>query len=287
MSKDEADLKKVTPSNLAVALAVVAAVQVLAIGITVQNSELYAQIVNSTGYSYNPLGSSAAGSTANALVLVVGAFALTLVLVRLLRRKMVLSFKVIVFASLALSAFILTLFTADDFAFQYIPALEVSIAIGVPAILVAAIAYTVFVKNRVWLSTAVIGFTGAEVGSFFAQTLPPYTAIILPVVFSIYDIYAVFKGPLKQLVGTGAGIALVGMSIRAGEFTLGLGDIVFYTMLPSLAYFQFGTLAAVEVILAIDAGVMLTLYLLSRRRLLPGLPIPMLFGLTALLASIL
>jgi len=138
------------------------------------------------------------------------------------------------------------------------------------------------VKNNPWLSTAILAFVGAEVGSFFAETLSPWTALALPIAFSIYDIYAVFRGPLKALIGTAPNIALVGMSIKAGEFTLGLGDIVFYTLLPSLALYQFeprfGVLPALVTVLAIDIGMVITLFLLSRRRLLPGLPIPMLLG---------
>ena len=122
-------------------------------------------------------------------------------------------------------------------------------------------------------------------GSFFALTLPTWTALALPIAFSIYDIYAVFSGPLKALVGTAPGVALVGMSVRAGEFTLGLGDIVFYTLLPCFALFQFGVVQSLYVIVAIDAGMVITLYLLSKRRLLPGLPIPMLFGILVIGAS--
>jgi hypothetical protein len=107
--------------------------------------------------------------------------------------------------------------------------------------------------------------------------------LVLPAAFALYDIYAVFRGPLRMLIGTAPNVALVGMSIRAGVFTLGLGDIVFYTMLPSLAFLQAGYAAALATILAIDAGVIITLFLLSRRRLLPGLPIPMLFGIVVLL----
>jgi hypothetical protein len=33
---------------------------------------------------------------------------------------------------------------------------------------------------------------------------------------------------------------------------------------------------------AIDVGMVITLFLLSKRRLLPGLPIPMLLGITAI-----
>jgi type IV secretory pathway VirB2 component (pilin) len=151
--------------------------------------------------------------------------------------------------------------------------------------LVAMIGYTVFVKNRPWLSTVILALVGAEVGSFFAFTLPLFTALLLPVAFSLYDIYAVFRGPLKQLIAVDSTVALVGMSIKAGEFTLGLGDVVFYTMLPAIAFrpdLGLSPYVPFEMIAAIDAGVVATLYLLSKKRLLPGLPIPMLLGVLVL-----
>ena len=160
--------------------------------------------------------------------------------------------------------------------------LELIVSYGSAGLVVLLIGYIIFVKNSLWLSTAVLAFVGAQVGSFFAETLPLWTALALPVAFAVYDIYAVFRGPLKALIGTAPNVALVGMSIRAGEFTLGLGDVVFYTLLPSLAYFQLydtvGIGPALLTVLAIDVGMVITLFLLSRRRLLPGLPIPMLLG---------
>ena len=271
--------KRVTPANLAMAVSVVVLIQAFALLITKQNGVVYVQIVNSTGYSFNPLGPSPAGATGNAILLVGLAFVLTLVLVWLLKKKMVMSFRVLIFGSLALSAFILTSLTADIFAQQYLPqSLEVVVAYGTAALVVVLIGYTMFIKNRLWLSTLILAFVGAEVGSFFAETLPPYTALALPIAFSAYDVYAVFRGPLRTLIGTAPSIALVGMTIKAGEFTLGLGDIVFYTMLPSLALFWVGATASIVTVAAIDAGVIVTLYLLSKRRLLPGLPIPMLLG---------
>ena len=282
------DAKRITPANLLLAAAVVTVIQLVALLITSQNIPVYTSVVDSTGPSYAPAGTSVAGSALNAALLVAFAFVLTLVLVWLLRRKMVLPFKLLVFGSVAFSAFVLTLVTAGQFAFDYLPAgLVLPVAYGVPAAVVAAIAYVIFVKNVNWVATAILAFVGAEVGSFFAVTLPTWTALALPVAFAAYDMYAVFRGPLKALVGTSQGIALVGMSIRAGEFTLGLGDVVFYTLLPSLALFQFyqafGLLPAVLTIAAIDAGMVMTLYLLSKRRLLPGLPIPMLLGVLVVL----
>ncbi len=280
---DQAPEKRVTPGHLLEAAAVVAVIQFVSLVITNQNLPVYVQIVNSTGYSYAPAGTSPAGASLNAALLVAFAFALTIGLVWLLRRKMVLSFKVIVFGSVALASFILTLVTADIFAVSYLPpSFELPVTFGAAIFVVVLVGYVIFVKNVPWLSTAILAFVGAEVGSFFAETLSPWTALALPIAFSIYDIYAVFRGPLKALIGTGSNIALVGMSIKAGEFTLGLGDIVFYTLLPSLALFQFepkfGLLPVVFTVLAIEVGMVITLFLLSKRRLLPGLPIPMLLG---------
>ena len=277
---DQLPQKKVTPLNLLAAAAIVAVIQLVALVVTKQNSVLYTAVVANSGPSYAPAGTSGFGSVLNAAILVAFAAGLTFGLLWLLRRKMVTSFKVIVFGSVAFSAFILTLVTADNFAVTYLPpSFELPVAFGAPAVIVVLVAYTIFVKNVPWLSTLILAFVGAEVGSFFAETLSPWTALALPIAFSIYDIYAVFKGPLKSLIGTAPGIALVGMSIKAGEFTLGLGDIVFYTMLPSLALFQFGFAQSLYTILAIDVGMVITLFLLSKRRLLPGLPIPMLLGI--------
>ena len=275
--------KKVTPWNLLLATAIVVLIQFLALAITSLNLPVYQAVVGSTGPTYAPAGTSPVGSVFNAILLVGLAFVLTVMLVRLLRRKMVLSFKVVVFGSVAFSAFILTMVTADVFAADYLPAaLELPFAFGVPTAVVVALAYIIFVRNRPGLATVLLAFVGAEVGSFFAETLPPWTALALPAAVAVDDIYAVFRGPLKSLMGTAPGIALVGMSIKAGEFTLGLGDVVFYTLLPSLALFQFGVLPALVTILAISVGVVITLFLLTKRRLLPGLPIPMLLGVLVL-----
>jgi len=286
LSDQPPDKKRVTPANLLLTAAIVIVIQLTALSISNLNDPVYVSIVNSTGYSFNPGGPSPAGSTFNAFVLVGFAFVLTLGLVWLLRKKMVTTFKVVIFGSVAFSAFVLTLLTADVFAVDYLPSsLELPFAFGVPAVLVVLIGYTIFVKNTAWLSTIVLAFVGAEVGSFSAETLPTWTALALPIAFSVYDIYAVFRGPLKALVGTAPGIALVGMSIRAGEFTLGLGDIVFYTLLPCFALLQFGAVQSLYVIVAINIGMVTTLFQLSKRRLLPGLPIPMLLGILVIGAS--
>jgi hypothetical protein len=287
LSDDAEGKKRVTPTNLIEALLVVVFIQVAALLITYQNLPTYQAEGPPTLITG---GSGATGSAVNVVFYVGFAFAATLLLLWLLRRKMVSSFRLLVFTSLAISAFLLTFITSDAFFSQYLqPTAELAADFAVSLAVVALIGYTIFVKNRPWLSTVVIAFVGAEVGSFFA-TLPLTTALLLPIAFAIYDIYAVFRGPLKSLIGTGEKVALVGMSIRAGEFTLGLGDIVFYTMLPSLPLAQLVARSSMTVAAAwafatlavMDVGVVATLFLLSRRRLLPGLPIPMVLGVLVL-----
>jgi len=283
--------KRVTPTNLIQALLVVILIQAAALLITYQNLPTYQEEGPPTLITG---GSGAAGSAVNVVFYVGFAFAATLFLLWLLRRKMISSFKVVIFASLAISSFLLTFLTSDDFFFQYLEPVagstgELVADLAVSLAVVALIGYTIFVKNHPLLSTIVIGFVGAEVGSFFA-TLPLPTALLLPIAFAIYDIYAVFRGPLKSLIGTGEKVALVGMSIRAGEFTLGLGDVVFYTMLPSMPLAQLVARSsitpalpwALATLAVMDVGVVSTLFLLSKRRLLPGLPIPMVLGVLVL-----
>lgn len=287
MSGNPPDKPRVTPANLAMAVAVVLAVQLVALAITLQNLPTYSSVVGSGGSSFSPLGSTPAGSAGNALLLVLIVFVSTLGLVFLVRRKMVFSFKALIFGSLALSSFLLTLITVDSLIYPYVPLdLELAIDVTVSLAVVFAIGLTIFVRNYPVLSTAIIAFVGAEVGSFFASTLPLLTALMLPIVFSAYDVYAVFKGPLKQLIGMAPGIALTGMSVKAGEFTLGLGDVVFYSMLPSLALFYVSLPVSLAVVAAVDLGVLATLYMLSRSRLLPGLPIPMLLGVAVLTVAL-
>jgi hypothetical protein len=128
------------------------------------------------------------------------------------------------------------------------------------------------------------GLLSAEVGSYFASAIPILTAILLPLGFAAYDVYTVFRGPLKTLINTLPEESLTTMASKIGDFSIGTGDTVFYAMVPALGYYQFGFSSAFLAILAVDVGVVITLYLLSKARLLPGLPIPMGLGVAVLLA---
>ncbi len=271
--------KKVTPTGIVKALLLVLGIQVLAVLLTYLN----APVLSLSGYSYAPLGTSVAGSAGNTILLVLVVFSTTLVLVWILRQKRILSFKIVLFAATSLSAFSLTLITVDSI-FGYFFNLSVPIVDVIASLVpVLLLGYTTFVKSSPLMSSGVLALLSAEVGSYFASTLPLLTALLFPIAFSLYDVYAVFRGPLRELVTAAPASALGIISVKAGEFTIGLGDTVFYSMLPSLAIYQLNLLGTATTIAAVDAGMVFTLYLLTKKKLLPGLPIPMVLGVASLL----
>ncbi len=273
----------VNSRGIALTLGFIVVVQVAALFITYLNMPIAGEV----GGSYAPAGTSSFGSLSNALILVLAVFATTIVAVWLIRNRKTRVFTSIVYFGTSLALFLLTFLTAVDATANYMPStpsLVLSAAVSVGA--VAMFALSVRMKSMLILAPVVTGLLSAEVGSYFASAIPLYTALILPLVFSIYDLYAVFAGPLKQLVKVAPNEVMTAVTSQLGEFSIGTGDTIFYSMLPALAFFQFSLYYAVYTLVAVDVGVVITLYLLSKSKLLPGLPIPMALGLGTLLVLI-
>jgi len=273
------------PSSAAITtlktLVFIAAIQVLALLMTKVN----APVTEAVGPVYQPAGTSSSGSIYNVLILVVIVFATTLTAVWLARRRKVKIFMAMVFGGTALALFLLTLLSSIDLTAGYMDAnasLYISLAFATATVVLLSLIF--LRKVPASLGLVLTGLLSAEVGSYFASAIPILTAILLPLGFALYDIYTVFRGPLKTLIDTVPDEALATMSSKIGDFSIGTGDTVFYAMVPALGYYQFGFGSAFLAILAVDVGVVITLYLLSRVRLLPGLPIPMGLGVAVLLA---
>lgn len=280
MEPREPQASLVTAQSIAVTLAFIAVIQLAALYFTQVNLPVTSQV----GYSYAPAGTSSTGSAWNAIILVLVVFATTVVAVWLVRNRRVKVFKSIVFAGAAFALFLLTLLTAADVAAGYLDqATGLYLSLGAAVVVVALLAVTTYSSRAAVVAPAVTGLLSAEVGSYFASTIPYLTAILVPIAFSIYDIYAVFRGPLRQLVTLASADSLGTVSTKVGELTLGVGDTVFYSMIPSIVLFRFNLNYAFLTMLAVDAGVIVTLYLLNRVRLLPGLPIPVALGLLTIL----
>ncbi|MFQ6135467.1 MAG: hypothetical protein ACE5KU_06630, partial [Nitrososphaerales archaeon] len=132
------------------------------------------------------------------------------------------------------------------------------------------------------LGVAVSLILSVEVAAYLAIFIRPPTLFILPVAFALYDIYAVFMGPLKTLISSGR-FVLGPLAARLGSLEVGLGDIAFYSLLPSAGLIVVGVTGALITIITTNLGLLLTLRMLRNRRSFPGLPIPVLLGTLGLL----
>ncbi|MDA4122665.1 MAG: hypothetical protein OK456_05725 [Thaumarchaeota archaeon] len=276
---DPENLRGITSRGVAVTVAFIVVIQVAAMWFTSVNEPITSQ----AGATYAPAGTSAFGSLLNALILIAAVFATTIVAVWLIRSKRVRVFTSVIFVGTALALFLLTLLTAIDLTQNYMNEdLSLYLSLALAAGVVVVLGLTTKRTRFFILAPFITGLLSAEVGSYFASSLNLFTALLLPVVFSVYDIYAVFRGPLKQLVTSAPAEVLAGVTSRLGEFAIGTGDTIFYSLLPSIALIQFGLGLAVATMFAVDAGVVITLYLLTRSKMLPGLPIPMALGLAVI-----
>ncbi len=143
-------------------------------------------------------------------------------------------------------------------------------------------------------------------GGFMAVTLPTWTVLIVLLLLSAYDIYAVFYGPIKEITsmsvrGSPAVVEprdiFSSLVYQGKEWELGMGDLVFYSLLTShAAYYGFTNpvmgelswaLFLFPVLLSLLVGFYITERLLERIPLLPGLPIPMGMGVGTFLALLL
>jgi hypothetical protein len=277
--------------SAALAVAFVIVIQLCALIFTY----FVAPVTIPSGLTYAPGGTTVAGSATSVIILVTGAFATTFIAVWLIKRKKASIFTWVIFLATGLALFLMTLLTASTVASYFLdPNSGLALSLILAAAVTVAFAFVTRVPKFYVAGPIITGLLSAEVGSIFASTIPLLTALLLAAIFSIYDIYAVFRGPLRQLVTIAPTEALTAVTSRVGEFTLGTGDTIFYSMLPAIALLQSASAAAgtfafnvpfaLSTMLAIDVGVVITLYLLSRSKMLPGLPIPMALGLATLLA---
>ena len=233
--------------------------------------------------AYEPFGSSIPGSIGNSLVMLVSVFFVTISLVWLVRKKMfkhIIRFLTIfiiltgIFLTSLLSQILLpTLINAENISLiSAILSLNIGCIIGISALRPD--------NKIIGLISALI--LSVEVATYFALFLRPPTAFILPVAFAFYDIYAVFVGPLKTLISDGR-FVLGPLVVRLGTLEIGLGDIVFYSFLPSVGLIIIGVNGALFAIVSTNIGLFITLLMLKKRKSFPGLPIPVILTVIGLL----
>lgn len=137
------------------------------------------------------------------------------------------------------------------------------------------------------ISNAVILLLGGSLGAFLGISIPITSGIPILSLLAIYDIYAVYRGPVGKIAQSGLD-QLRGLSFSFQDVQMGLGDLTFYSMLTCLVLENTGptiesALAyCVASTIGVLIGVRLVLKMLEKKGMFPGLPLPVLFGLLPL-----
>jgi presenilin-like A22 family membrane protease len=133
----------------------------------------------------------------------------------------------------------------------------------------------------------VVIFLGGALGIFFGKFIPLWSAVLILAFLAIYDIFAVYKGPVGKIAQSSGLEQLQGLSFSFKDIQMGLGDLVFYSMLTGTIFFRFlpNLIPTLASIIGILAGSVITLFMLEKKGIFPGLPFPILLGLAFGLAT--
>ncbi len=124
----------------------------------------------------------------------------------------------------------------------------------------------------------------ALTGVFLGRNIDPLTALVLAGALVVYDIVAVFRGPVGALARTIDVGDLPGAIFNYQELTIGMGDMVFYSLLAMTALL-FGLASFLGAGLGIIGGTFLGFKALQRFEMFPGLPFSLLLGIAGLFAG--
>jgi hypothetical protein len=221
----------------------------------------------------------------NAIILSVLPLIGALILLAILKKRRKLLLKAFIGAGFLLAGFtIFSIILASALMFTFTTVQgETAFMIAIPVSLILNIILVfVILSNKVPQGTknfaAVI--YGGGIGTLLGTALPLWTGLLMVMGISIYDIYSVRSGPIKEIVKVSKEQqeSIPGLSYMSSDWEIGLGDLGIYSMLVSLAQTQFGLVACMASIIGVLAGSLLTLQLLKKREFLPGLPITSLIG---------
>ena len=225
-----------------------------------------------------PFPETPSGQFSNALYFVIIIFIAAMVFYLLLKWK---SRRMITFlitfaltaASLLLSAFYLSALLSS------FPNWEIYVA-------VLSIAITVVFDIAVFklggtARNIVVVFLGGALGVFLGWSIPVVSALLILAFLAVYDVITVYKGPVGKIANSGLD-QLKGLSFSFRELEMGLGDLVFYSMLCAVMLLNsdFGGWAPYLLSLTgVLVGSFLTFIMLKKKGIFPGLPIPIFLGL--------
>lgn len=229
-------------------------------------------------YSVTPF-QEGVGSLGNALyfIALVGAGALLLYV--LLQRRNLKLINLITKLALTTAVFTLSLIYFSA-AFEWLAMSNIEFLVIPLSLLIVAASYFAIFQTRNQLYNIVVICLGGALGAFLGVSIPTLSAILILSFLSVYDVFAVYQGPVGKIARSGLE-QLRGLSFSFKDIQMGLGDLTFYSMLSGHMLLNFGYYACLASIIGILFGCLATFKMLRKAGIFPGLPFPILLGLTA------
>jgi len=137
-------------------------------------------------------------------------------------------------------------------------------------------------KSKGLAHLAAIIIVGGMTGAFLGVSIPMLTAIVLLLALAAYDLFAVYKGPIGKMAKSTDLEDFTGAVFTYGDLTVGMGDMVFYSMLASISMINFGLLPFLAAAVGVVVGAYLGFKMLEGRDMFPGLPFAVVLGLAAM-----
>lgn len=147
----------------------------------------------------------------------------------------------------------------------------------------ALLALAIF-KSKGVLHFGGIVLIGGLTGTFLGVSIPTLTAIALLLALAGYDLFAVYRGPIGKIAQSADLEEFTGAVFTYGDLTVGMGDMVFYSMLASNSMMNFGPVPFLGASAGLVIGAFLGFKMLEGREMFPGLPFAILLGLGLMFA---
>jgi presenilin-like A22 family membrane protease len=156
----------------------------------------------------------------------------------------------------------------------------IPLTVAVYAFAVGVVLFAILGKRRN-LRRGVTLVVSSGLGALLGYSIPTLSAVMILLALSAYDVFAVFKGPLgkmaKYLGDEESGLSA--FIFTYGELKIGLGDLVFYSMLTSHSLIFFGVAPFLGAMAGVLIGVYIVLKMVENHRMFPGLPFALALGL--------
>jgi presenilin-like A22 family membrane protease len=223
---------------------------------------------------------TASGPPSNALYFVVLIAISATMFYFLIKRKSKKIIKVLIIFALTTASLLLSVVYLSAI-LVYFPILDnIAILVSLSIALTVLFDLAIFRFGSIARNVAVVALGGA-LGIFFGFSIPLYSAVLILAFLAVYDVIAVYRGPVGKIAATGLD-QLQGLSFSFKDIQMGLGDLVFYSMLMGVMFFSFlpSILPTIMAIIGIIAGSVITFFALEKKGIFPGLPFPILLGLT-------